>query len=173
MIRHTHHELWAAALILTGVAGGWAAAVGAGQSPPVPSGDLGVLVASALGFLVLSTLLRASGLKWVGLLRQFEAAALLPDDDRGRRRSAFTPRMLGLVLLPALCVFVIRDTAIVVVSLAVGLDWLGKAVAGAGWERMNGRHLWLAADPEDPSALRCTAVSPSPATRTASGALPE
>ncbi|WP_159403654.1 hypothetical protein [Streptomyces sp. NRRL S-646] len=55
-----HHELWASAMILTGVAVGWAAAVGTGQSPPVHSGALDVLVTFALGFLVLSTVLRAS-----------------------------------------------------------------------------------------------------------------
>ncbi|NUP41056.1 MAG: hypothetical protein HOY76_29575 [Streptomyces sp.] len=169
MIRYVHHEVWAAAMILTGVAVGWAAAVGTGQSPPVRSGALDVLVTFALGFLVLSTLLRASRLKWVGQIREFEAAALVPDSEELRHRTAFAPRMLGLMLLTALCVFVLRDIAIVVVPLMMGLDWLGKAVAGAGWERMNGRQLWLAADP---SALRCTTVSPTPTTRTATGAPP-
>jgi hypothetical protein len=60
MVRYMHHELWAAALILGGVVGGWASAVGAGQSPPVRSGAAGVLVTFALGFLVLSTPVRAS-----------------------------------------------------------------------------------------------------------------
>src|SRR5207249_1182 len=116
----------------------------------------------ALGFLVLSTLARASRLKQFGQVREFEAAALLPDSDGRRHRTALAPRMLGLMLLPALCVFVLRDIAVVVVPLMMGLDWLGKAVAGAGWERMNGRRLWLATDPDEPSALRCTTVSPAP-----------
>ncbi|WP_123966977.1 hypothetical protein [Streptomyces sp. TLI_185] len=167
-----HHELWASAMILTGVAVGWAAAVGTGQSPPVHSGAVDVLVTFALGFLVLSTVLRASRLKRVGQVREFEAAALLPDSDGSGQRSALAPRMLGLMLLPALCVFVLRDIAIVVVPLMMGLDWLGKAVAGAGWERMKGRHLWLATDPAGSSVLRCTTVSPTPGTRTATGAPP-
>jgi hypothetical protein len=172
MIRYVRHEVWSAALVLGGVAAGWASAAGAGLKPPVRGGAVGVLITFALGFLVLSTLVRASRLKWAGRIREFEAAAPLPDTERPRPRTAFAPRLLTLVLLPALCVFVIRDTAIVAASLMVGLDWLGKAVAGAGWERSNGRHLWLAADPGEPSALRYTAVSPSPRTRTATGAPP-
>src|SRR3989442_4338592 len=123
MIRYVHHEVWAAAMILTGVAVGWAAAVGTGQSPPVRSGALDVLVTFALGFLVLSTLARASRLKQFGQVREFEAAALLPDSDGRRHRTALAPRMLGLMLLPALCVFVLRDIAVVVVPLMMGLDW--------------------------------------------------
>ncbi|GAA3814652.1 hypothetical protein GCM10022403_055300 [Streptomyces coacervatus] len=172
MVRYVHHELSAAALILAGVAGGWAAAVATGQSPPVRSGAVGVLVTSALGFLVLSTLVRASRLKWVGQMREFEAATPVPDTDGRHLRTVLAPRTLGLLLLPALCVFVIRDTGIVVVPLALGLDWLGKALVGASWERMNGRRLWLTPGPDEPSGLRYTTVSPSRGTRTATGARP-
>ena len=147
MVRYVHHEWWAASLVLAGIAGGWAAAVGTGQSPPVRTGALGVLITFALGFLVVSTLLRASRLKWIGRLREFEAAALAPDTEERPHRAAFSPRMAGLLLLSALCVFVIRDTGIVVVLLAVGLDWLGTAVAATGWEHSTGRRLWLAPDP--------------------------
>jgi len=171
MVRYVHHELWAAALILAGVAGGWAAAVGTGQSPPVRSGAIGLLITFALGFLVLSTLVRATRLKRVGRLGKFEAAAPVPDTDPSRR-TALAPRMLGLLLLSALCVFVLRDVAIVVVPLAMGLDWLGKAVVAVGWERGNGRRLWLSPDSDGPSALLCTTVSPAPGTRTATGARP-
>jgi hypothetical protein len=172
MVRYVHHELRAAALLLAGIAVGWASAVGTGQSPPVRSGAVGVLVTAALGFLVLSTLLRASRLKWVGQMGEFEAAGPLPDSDRRHRRAGLAPRMLGLVLLPALCVFVIRDTGIVVVLLFMGLDWLGKAVAGAGWERANGRHLWLTAGPDQPWRLSYAPVSPPPPIRTAIDAPP-
>ena len=172
MVRYVHHELWAAAMILAGVAVGWASAVGTGQSPPVRSDAVGVLVTFALGFLVLSTLVRASRLKWVGQVREFEAAAPLPDTDRRRRRTALAPRMLGLVLLPALCVFVIRDAAFVAVTLMMGLDWLGKAVVGASWERVNGRRLWLAHDQEEPWKLSYSPVTPPPSTRTATDAPP-
>lgn len=149
MVRYVHHEWWAASLVLAGIAGGWAAAVGAGQSPPVRTGALGMLITFALGFLVVSALLRASRLKWVGRLREFEAAALAPDTEERPHRAAFAPRMTGLLLLSALCVFVIRDTGIVVVLLAVGLDWLGNAVAATGWEHSTGRRLWLAPDPRE------------------------
>ncbi|MFJ9725192.1 hypothetical protein ACIRP3_20820 [Streptomyces sp. NPDC101209] len=158
-----HHELWAAALVLTGIALGWLSALATGQDPPVPTGALGILVSFALGCLVLSTVLRASRLKWVGRAREFEAAARMPDDDGRPHRAAFTPRMLGLLLLPALCVFVIRDTGVVVVLLALGLDWLGKAVAAAGWEHDNGRHLWLAPTPAPPRHLAHSPTTPAPA----------
>ncbi|MGI5457150.1 hypothetical protein ACQEWB_29100 [Streptomyces sp. CA-249302] len=157
------HELWAAALMLVGVAGGWASAVAVGMGAPVRAGALPLLVTFALGFLVLSALVRASRLKWVGQLREFEAAAALPDPDARSRRTALAPRMFGLLLLPALCVFVIRDAGIVAVCLAMGLDWLGKAVVGAGWERMNGRRLWLAAPaPEEPWRLSYSPAGPAP-----------
>jgi len=162
MVRYVHHELWAAALILAGVAVGWAAAVGTGQSSPVRGEAVAVLITCALGFLVLSTVLRASRLKWVGRLREFEDATSLPDTDRHGHRAAFAPRMPGLLLLPALCVFVIRDTGIVAVLLAVGLDWLGGAVAGAGWERVSGRRLWLAPDPDEPWRLSYSPARPVP-----------
>ncbi|MFD8300753.1 hypothetical protein ACFV29_00140 [Streptomyces sp. NPDC059690] len=155
------HELWASALLLAGVAVGWVSAVAVGQEPPVRTGALGILVSFALGCLVLSTVLRASRLKWVGRTREFEAAARVPDDGRPHR-TAFTPRMLGLLLLPALCVFVIRDTGVVVVLLAMGLDWLGKAVVGAGWEHGNGRRLWLAPDPGQPWRLSHSPADPAP-----------
>ncbi|MER5447912.1 hypothetical protein ABT065_20170 [Streptomyces sp. NPDC002764] len=157
-----HHELWASALLLAGVAVGWVSAVAVGQEPPVRTGALGILVSFALGCLVLSTVLRASRLKWVGRTREFEAAARVPDGGGRPRRAAFTPRMLGLLLLPALCVFVIRDTGVVVVLLAMGLDWLGKAVVGAGWEHGNGRRLWLAPDPGQPWRLSHSPADPAP-----------
>ncbi|MER5504721.1 hypothetical protein ABT052_05235 [Streptomyces sp. NPDC002766] len=157
-----HHELWASALLLAGVAVGWVSAVAVGQEPPVRTGALGILVSFALGCLVLSTVLRASRLKWVGRTPEFEAAARVPDGDGRPRRAAFTPRMLGLLLLPALCVFVIRDTGVVVVLLAMGLDWLGKAVVGAGWEHGNGRRLWLAPDPGQPWRLSHSPADPAP-----------
>ena len=165
MVRYVHHELWASALLLAGIAVGWVSALATGQEPPVRTGALGILVAFALGCLVLSTVLRASRLKWVGQTREFEAAARVPDADGLPRRAAFAPRMIGLLLLPALCVFVIRDTGIVVVALAVGLDWLGKAVVGAGWEQGNGRRLWLVTTADgtaqsmatDSNRQRCTA----------------
>jgi hypothetical protein len=165
MVRYVHHELWASGLILAGVAVGWVSALATGQEPPVRTGAVGILVTFALGCLVLSTVLRASRLRWVGRTREFEAAARVPDGEGLPRRAAFAPRMLGLLLLPALCVFVIRDTGIVVVPLAMGLDWLGKAVAGAGWEHGNGRRLWLVTTTDgtaqpvvtDSNRQRCTA----------------
>ncbi|MET7473077.1 hypothetical protein ABZT17_01750 [Streptomyces sp. NPDC005648] len=162
MVRYVHQEWWAAVLILVGVIGGW---VGAGLGSPVREGAVAVLITGALGFLVLSTVLRASRLKWVGRLGEFEAATALPESDRHGHRAAFTPRMLGLLLLPALCVFVIRDAAIVVVLLAVGLDWLGRAVAGTCWERGGGRRLWLAPDPEEPRRLSYSPARPAPGAR--------
>ncbi|WP_458245222.1 hypothetical protein [Streptomyces sp. MAI_2237] len=108
-------------------------------------------------------MLQASRLKWVGRAREFEAAARMPGNDGRPRRAAFTPRMLGLLLLPALCVFVIRDTGVVVVLLALGLDWLGRAVAGAGWEHGNDRRLWPAPDPGPPQRLSHAPTDPSPA----------
>ena len=160
MVRYVRHEWWAAVLVLGGVAGGWAAAVGTGQESPVRAGALAMLITCALGFLVLSTVLRASRLKWVGQMREFEASAALPETGRHGRGAAFAPRMLGLLLLPALCVFVIRDTAIVAVLLAVGLDWLGKAAAGTCWEQVSGRRLWLAPDPEEPWRLSRSPARP-------------
>ena len=78
MVRHVHHELTAALAWLTGMVVGSAVAVGVRGSPQVRAEAVALWAAVAFGCLVLSTLLRASRLKWIGDIPTFESAEPVP-----------------------------------------------------------------------------------------------
>jgi hypothetical protein len=165
MGRYVHQELLAALAMLAGTAVGVAVAVGVRDAESLRGRGVAVTAALAVAFLVGSALLRSSHLKWVGEVREFEAAKPLPGDGAMPRDRVYYVRMLGLFALAA--VFTSYLGVAVVVPLVMGLDWLTKAVVGARWEREHGRVLWRGYNRDEPWRLFYAPVSPSPATRTA------
>lgn len=171
MGRYVHMELWAALAVLTGTAGGVAVAVGVRDEPPVRADTVKWVVALAVVYLVAATLLRASRLKWVGEVRDFEAAGPVPGAGPTPRHLSYGLRMLGLVATSALFASFFTDTA-VAVALALALDWLVKAAVGARWERAHGRVLWRGHDRGEPWRLSYSPVTAPPSTRTATDGPP-
>lgn len=166
MGRYVHMELWAALAVLTGTAGGVAVAIGVRGEPPVRAATVEWVAALAVVFLVVATLLRASRLKWVGKVRDFEAAGPEPGAGPTPRHLWYGLRMLGLVATAALFASFFTDAA-VAVALVQALDWLAKAVVGARWERAHGRVLWRGHNRGEPWRLSYSPVTPRPSTRTA------
>jgi hypothetical protein len=172
MGRYVHMELWAALAVLTGTAVGVAAGAGLREEPPVRGDAVGAVAAVALGFLVVAVLFRTSRLKWVGEVREFEAAVPQPDPRPTTRSRSYGVRLLALFVPAALFASFFADTGVALVPLVMALDWLAKAVAGARWERANGRVLWRGGFREEPWRLSYSTLSPRPGTRTATGAPP-
>ena len=165
MGRYVHQELLAALAMLAGIAVGVAVAVGVRDEESIRGGGLAVTAALAVAFLVVSALLRSSRLKWVGEVREFEAAAPKPGADAMPRDRVHYVRMAGLFALAAVFTSYLGDA--VAVPLVMGLDWLTKGVVGARWERENGRVLWRGYNRDEPWKLSYSPVSPTRATRTA------
>ncbi len=172
MVRYVHSELTAALALLAGTGMGAAVAVGVHDGSVLRAGSVGRAAVFAVVFFTLVTLVRGTRLKWVGEVANFEAAVPLPG-----AAPAPTPRPFGLgrlllFLLPNLVVGVLGFTWVLLVPLAMAMDWLAKAAVGARWERANGRLLWLGQDKEEPMRLSYSPVSPPPPTRTATDVPP-
>lgn len=172
MGRYVHMELWAALAVLTGTAGGVAVGAGLRGESPVRGDAVEWVAALALGFLVVAVLLRTSRLKWVGEVREFEAAVPLPDNRPAPRDRSYSVRLLVLFVVAALFASLFTDTGVALIPLVMALDWLAKAVVGARWEHTNGRVLWRGGFPEEPGKLSYSTLSPRPGTRTATDAPP-
>jgi hypothetical protein len=172
MLRYVHSELTAALALLAGIAMGAAVAVGVHDSSVLRAGSVGRAAVFAVVFLTLVTLVRGTRLKWVGEVANFEGAVPLPGAAPAPAQRPFGLGRLLLFLLPNLVVGVLGFTWVLLVPLAMALDWLAKAAVGARWERGNGRLLWLGQDTEDPMRLSYSPVSPPPPTRTATDAPP-
>ncbi|WP_043676905.1 hypothetical protein [Streptomyces xylophagus] len=170
MVRYVHSELTAALALLAGTGMGAAVAVGVHDSSVLRAGSVGRAAIFAVVFLTLVTLVRGTRLKWVGEVANFEAALPLPSAAPAQR--PFGLGRLLLFLLPNLVVGVLGFTWVLLVPLAMALDWLAKAAVGARWERGNGRLLWLGQNREEPMRLSYSPISPPPPTRTATDAPP-
>ncbi|MFJ6084141.1 hypothetical protein ACIQI8_22325 [Streptomyces sp. NPDC092369] len=165
MGRYVHQELLAALAMLTGIAVGVAVSVGIRDDASLHGRGVAVTAALAVAFLVVSVLLRSSRLKWVGEVREFEAAGPRPGADVVPRDRAYSVRMVVLFVLAAVLTSFLGVA--VVIPLAMGLDWLTKAVVAARWERRHGRVLWRGHNRDEPWKLSYSPVSPPRATRTA------
>jgi len=170
MVRYVYYEFWAALAMLFGSAVGVAVAVGVRDETPVRSDGVPLVAAVALGFLVVSALLRSSRLKWFGDVREFEAAVPRPHTGATPPNRTYTVWLVALFVFAALLTSFVGD--VVILPVVMGLDWLAKTVVGARWERRNGRVLWRGHDREEPWKLSYAPVSPPRATRTATDAPP-
>ncbi|MFC8140428.1 hypothetical protein ACFUKV_01455 [Streptomyces paradoxus] len=175
MDRLVHHELRAVVSVLAATAVALTT-VGLvrGFSAPSEPGRLGLYAGGVLAFLLLWTLLKATRLKWVGEVRDFEEAT--PVEGTGRplpterflRDQPFSPRLCVLYLLFTVPLSLWEPWA-AVLPLWSALDWLGQAAIAAHWERRNGLVLWRGRVESRPWEL---SVSRRPPTRTATGAQP-
>ncbi|MFR0357718.1 hypothetical protein [Streptomyces sediminimaris] len=171
MIRYVRHELMAAVALLTAAAAGAAVGVRVVGGASVRAGTVAWVAVAALAFLALSARLRSSRLKWVGDVREFEAAVPLPGGrPAGRDHTLRKALRFSLFLLPSVAIGLLGLPSVLLVALALSLDWLAKAAVGARWERRNGRRLWLGHDPADPNRLSYCPVTRPPSTRTATDA---
>ena len=175
MVRYVHGELTVGLALLAATGVGVAVAVGVRDTSPLTGGLVGRVAVFVVVLLTLATLVRGTRLKWVGEVPEFEAAVPVTGADPALRRRPFGPFGLGrlsLFLVPSVAVGLLGVTWVLLVPLAMALDWLAKAAVGARWERGHGRLLWLGHDREHPWRLSYSPVSPPPPTRTATDAPP-
>ena len=171
MIRYVYHELMAAVALLTAAAAGVAVGVSVEGGASVRAGTVAWVTVAALVFLALSARLRASRLKWLGDIREFEAADPLPSGGPDRPDHTLRKALrFSLFLLPSVAIGLLGLPSVLLVALALSLDWIVKAAVGARWERRNGRRLWMGHYPADPNRLSYSPVTPPPSTRTATDA---
>ncbi|WP_461063283.1 hypothetical protein [Streptomyces pseudoechinosporeus] len=172
MDRYVHHELRsafavlavAACLAVTGIVRGF---------PPLKADWLWILVVLPLGIAVF-TLLKASRLKGVSEVRNFEAAVRVEDTDVVLPTKDFLHNQpVNLGLFAFFLVFLLPmsfwEPWVIVVPVGWALDWLGKAALAAYWERRHGLLVWRGPVPGHPGNLL---VSPRQPTRTATDAPP-
>ncbi|MGW0496472.1 hypothetical protein ACWD0Z_13850 [Streptomyces sp. NPDC003007] len=173
--RLVHHELRAAVSVLAATAVALTT-VGLveGFSAPSEPGRLGLYIGGVLAFLLLWTLVKATGLKWIGAVRDFEKAVRLEGTDpalptaRFLRDKPFSPRLFVLCLLFTVPLS-LWEPWTAVLPLWSAVDWLGQAAVAAHWERGHGMLVWRGRVESRPWEL---SVSRRPPTRTATGAQP-
>lgn len=178
MDRLVHHELRASlAALLAFVISAVAVAVVRGI-PTVPRAGRAVLyVGGFLAILVVYTLLKATRVKGLSEVREFEAAVpadpdrALPAEDFWHDRPV-SPRMFWLILVPTLAVTLLWEPWFLLFPLGSALDWAGQAALVARWERRHGRVLWRGHVGSRPWELSYSPLSPPPPARTATGAPP-
>ncbi|MFE7167291.1 hypothetical protein [Streptomyces sp. NPDC057616] len=166
-----HHELMAAVALLTSAVAGVAVGISVEGGTSVRAGTVAWVTAAALAFLAASVRVRSSRLKWLGDLREFEAADPLPRDGADRPDHTLRKALrFSLFLLPSVAIGLLGLPSVLLVALALSLDWVAKAAVAVRWERRTGRRLWLGHDPADPNRLSYSPVTPPPSTRTATDA---
>ncbi len=175
MDRLVHHEVRAVLSVLAALAVALTVlGLVRGFSAPDRPGALALYVGALLALLIVWTLLKATRIKWLGHVREFEKAVPTEDldvvvpTDRFQRDRPFSPGLFGLYLVFALPVSFWEPWALGVL-LWSPLEWLGQAALVAHWERRNGLLLWRGHVGGRPWEL---SVSRRPATRTATGARP-
>jgi hypothetical protein len=137
------------------------------------------------GVLVLWIPLRASRLKWFSMVRELETAeprevpygtwstdhwSLLRTTHPGILRAMYV--LYISLMVPVLAVSILWEPYLVGVQLWLALDWTGRGLVAARWERRQGVLLWLGRKGRAPSEYYYTPVSPRPPTRTATDAPP-
>ncbi|MEU6260817.1 hypothetical protein [Streptomyces sp. NPDC047043] len=173
MVRYVHHELMAAVALVIATAVGVAVAFAVDDSASLVAGGAAWLAGSGLVFVVLSAALRSSRLKWVGSVREFEAAVPATDGDPAlRSRTLGMALRFSLFLVPGVALGLLGFSTALMIALAMAVDWSVKAAVGARWERRNGRRLWLGHNDDEPGRLFYFPVTPPPSTRTATDAPP-
>ena len=173
MVRYVHHELLAAVALVIATAVGVAVAFAVDDTASVGAGEVAWLAGSGLVFFALSAALRSSRLKWVGEVREFEAAVPATGGDPAlRSRTLQRGLRFSLFLVPSVVLGLLGFTTALMIALAMVVDWSVKAAVGARWERRNGRRLWLGHDHDEPWRLAYFPVTPPPSTRTATDAPP-
>lgn len=172
MVRYVHHELMAAVALLVAIAVGVAMAVGV-QDSELRAEAVGEMAVIGLAYIVLAALMRSSRLKWVGEVREFEAAVPVTGADPvSRSRTLRKALRFSLFLVPSVVLGLLEVSWALVIALVIALDWLTKAAVGARWERRNRRQLWRGENPDDPWRLSYTTLTGPAPTRTATDAPP-
>ncbi|MFF5520798.1 hypothetical protein [Streptomyces coeruleorubidus] len=173
MDRLVHHELRAVLSVCSALAVALTV-LGLVRGFSAPDSALAKYVGVLLALLVVWTLLKATRIKWISHVRDFEKAVPVEDvdvvlpTDRFLRDHPFSPGLFGMYLVFALPV-AFWDPWALGVLLWSPLDWLGQAALVARWERRNGLLLWRGHVGSRPWEL---SVSRRPPTRTATGAQP-
>ncbi|MFF5963965.1 hypothetical protein ACFY64_09485 [Streptomyces collinus] len=173
--RLVHHELRAVLSVCAALAVALTAlGLVRGISAPDRPGALALYFGALLALLVVWTLLKATRLKWISHVRDFEKAVPVEDLDvalptgRFLRDQPFSLRLFVLYLVLALPLAFWEPWTLALL-LWSALDWLGQAALSAHWERRTGLLLWRGHVGSRPWEL---SVSRRPPTRTATGAQP-
>ncbi|MGW0337964.1 hypothetical protein ACWD0J_40340 [Streptomyces sp. NPDC003011] len=174
MGRYVHDEV-RAAIAAAAALSVTAAVLCAVRGFPELSGRWWLPHAVLIAVVALWTPVKASRLRWVGRARAYEAAVPLADPPAGgdslRRRPVRLTVFAGF-LAAALAVSLLWEPALTLLLGWRALSWLTESLVAARWERRHGVLLWQGHDEDDPWKLACSPVSPTPPTRTATGAPP-
>ncbi|MEU6377601.1 hypothetical protein [Streptomyces sp. NPDC046909] len=163
MDRYVHHELRSVYTALAALAVSLAATSGVHGAPMTAYG-VGRFALGLVAFAVVCTLLGATRLKWVGEIRDFEAAIPLPEAPAksiGLRRHPLNWWLFTVMTVPTLVLAIAWAPWIALLPLWPALAWLGQIWLAVDWERRNGRVLWRGADSDAPWKLAYSVGVPS------------
>jgi hypothetical protein len=155
MDRYVHHELRSVYTALAALAVSLAVTGGV-RGAPMTAYGAGRFALGMIAFTVVFTLLGATRLKWVGEIRDFEAAVPLetaPAEVVSLRRHPLNWWLFTVMSVSTPVFAVAWEPWIALLPLWPALSWLGQAWLAADWERRNGKVLWRGYDTDAPWKL--------------------
>lgn len=154
MDRYVHHELRSVYTALAALAISVTATSGV-RGAPLTAFGLGWFLMAMLAFTVVYTLLGATRLKWVGEIRDFEAAVPLEEAPAGvsLRRHPLNWWLFVVMLVPSFALALAWEPWVALLPLWSALAWSGQAWLAVDWERKHGRVLWRGHDQNAPWKL--------------------
>jgi hypothetical protein len=178
MGRLVHHELRASLTALLAFVVSAVVVALVREFPPVRTdGRFALHIAGWLALWVLFTLLKATRIKWLGEVRDFDAATpvdpetVLPTEEFWPSRPIIWG-FLPVLLVPTLVMALAWEPWVVLILLWLALDWTAKAARIVHWERKNRYVLWRGGVRSRPWELSYSPVRPPAPARTATDAPP-